>query len=208
MLRSGAAFLSLVNEARFLGAMVTALGVVVLLTACGKPPTAPSEMPPPSSGIGIDGMYTLRFESTCAALPPELRSRTYTASIAGAIGALNVIVTLAGAEFWMHPTDGLLNRFTGWPAGNSIAFNVRWPPTPGLVCPCAPSSLGRWGIVERIDSTRYFEIIGDGSGLIGRSTIEGTLGAGVGFGDDLRDDSRHVGCGAGGHSLTFRFERR
>lgn len=165
----------------------------LLFLACGdgKSPVQPTPALPASANI--DGTYALRFDSTCAALPPELRSRTYTASIAG---SPNVVVTLTGSTFWTHPTDGLLNRLTGRVTGNSISFSAFWPP-----------DTESWGIVERIDSTGYFEIIGHGSGSISASTIEGRLSAGVGFGTDLRDDALHVGCPSTGHSLTFRFSR-
>lgn len=163
--------------------------LAVTVSGCGRNgPTSPTA-PPPS---GIDGTYTLRIESTCPEVPLELRNRTYSASIAG---SPNVVVTLTGADFWTAP-DGVLNRFTGRVAGNSISFNMFWPP-----------ETERWGIVERIDSTTYLEIIGRGSGSIGASTIEGRFSAGIGYGTDLRDDLQHVGCSAGLHVLTFRFDR-
>lgn len=175
-------------------AVSTALALVGFLTACGKSPTGPSTaLPPapPSTPTNIDGTYTVRFDSTCAALPTELRRRIYTAAIAG---SPQIIVTLTGATFWRHPTGALMNRFTGSVVGNSVSFNVR-----GL----DPT----WGIVEQIDSTRYFEVIGSGSGSISGSTIEGRLDAGIGFGSDLRDATQHDGCAAGGHQLTLRFDR-
>ena len=177
-------------------AVSTALVSVGLLTACGKSPTGPSSAPPPQppTPANIDGAYTVRFDSTCAALPSDLRSRTYTAAITG---SPQIVVTLTGANFWMHPTSGgLLNRFTGSVTGNFVSFNVRGPLDP------------LWGIVERIDSTRYLEIIGSGSGSTSGSTIEGRLDAGIGFGSDLRDDAQHVGCAAGSHALTLRFSRQ
>ena len=177
-------------------AVSTALVSVGLLTACGKSPTGPSSAPPPPpllTPANIGGAYTVRFDSTCAALPSDLRSRTYTAAIAG---SPQIVVTLTGANFWTHPTGGLLNRFTGSVTGNSVSFNVRGPLDP------------LWGIVERIDSTRYLEIVGSGSGSISGSTIEGRLDAGIGFGSDLRDDAQHVGCAAGSHELTLRFNRQ
>lgn len=173
-----------------------AIGLIagaLIIPGCGDGQSSPLPTAPPLASATIDGTYTLQFDSTCAALPAELRSRTYTASIGG---SPDILVTLTGAVFWTHPTDGLLNRMTGRVTGNSVSLSLFWPP-----------GIARWGIVEQVDSTGYLEIIGVGSGSFTGSTIEGTLSAGIGFGSDLLDDARHVGCPVNGHTLTFRFTR-
>jgi hypothetical protein len=170
-------------------ALTIAATLPAAMSACGESrPTGPTAPPPQ-----IDGTYTVRFDSTCPSLPIELRSRTYTASI---VGSPNMVVTLTGADFWTAPADGLLNRFTGQVLGNSVSLSVFWPP-----------GTQRWGFVERVGTDRYLEILGQGTGSITGSTIEGRLSAGIGYGPDLRDDEQHVGCQAGAHVLTFRFSR-
>jgi hypothetical protein len=166
-----------------------ALTSVGLLTACGKSLNGPSGAP----GSGINGVYTVRFDTTCAVLPADLRSRIYTATITN---SPDILVTLTGATFWTDPVIGQLNRFNGGVTANTVRLN--------LIAPGEPS----WGIVEQIDSTTYLEIIGFGLGSIRGSTIEGRLTAGIGFGSDLRDDSQHVGCSVGSHDFTVRFDKQ
>jgi hypothetical protein len=192
---------SVVRRVVSIGQTLTIAAILAASTsACGESrPTGPTGPTPPTGSTGlplapqIDGTYVLRFDSTCGALPVELRSRTYTASIAG---SPNVVVTLTGADFWTAPADGPLNRFTGQVLGNSVSFSLYWPP-----------GTQRWGFVERVGTDRYLEILGLGAGSITGSTIEGRWSAGIGYGTDLRDDEQHVGCQAAAHVLTFRFSR-
>jgi hypothetical protein len=132
----------------------------------------------------LDGLYALRVESDCAALPPDVRVRTYVASIAG------TTVTLSSATFWMHPTRGLLNTFSIATAGDTVSLALDF--------------------VEQTAADRYFGIVGEGSGSIGRHVggrpvIEGTFSAGFGWGQDLLFNTQHVGCPPAGHRATFRF---
>jgi hypothetical protein len=141
----------------------------------------------------IDGLYTLRIESTCAALPDDIRTRTYAASIAGGT------VTLSSATFWMHPTRGLLNKMDIDAIDGRVALR--------LDSLSAPSSIK--GFVEETSPETYFSIVGTGTGNVSRPaggpvTIQGTLSSGVGWGANLLDDAQHVGCPAG-HTATFRF---
>jgi hypothetical protein len=156
------------------------------------PPALPS--PPPAPPPNIDGTYVLQLESSCANIPVELRRRTYTATVTG---SPNVVVRLSGASFWQHPGDGLLNAFTGTTAANPdrAVFDVSWPP-----------ATQRWGIVEQISPTTLLELVGRGGGPLNGTTIEGALaGGGIGYGEDLRDDSRHTGCSG---PIFFRMSRR
>ena len=155
------------------------------------PPAVP--LPPPAPAPNIDGTYVLRFESTCANIPLELRRRTYTATVTG---SPNVVVRLSGATFWEHPVDGALNAFRGSTAGgpDRALFDVSWPP-----------GTDRWGIVEQITSTAFLEIVGRGGGPITGTTIEGALIGGIGYGEDLRDDSRHTSCAG---AIAFQMVKR
>jgi hypothetical protein len=142
---------------------------------------------------GIDGLYTLRIESTCAALPEDIRTRTYAASVAGGT------VTLSNATFWMHPTRGLLNTMDIDAIDDRVALRLDSISAPFIIK----------GIVEETSPETYFSIVGTGTGIISRPasgpvTIQGTLSSGVGWGANLLDDAQHVGCPAG-HTATFRF---
>jgi len=46
--------------------------------------------------------------------------------------------------------------------------------------------------VARTSDTKLLEFIGRGNGTIASASIDGTLRAGVGFGEDVRDDARLV----------------
>ena len=105
-------------------------------------------------------------------------------------------VTLGGATFWLHPSAGLLNTFSGLVTGEGVSFDLSTPAAPGF------------GIVERTSETKLLEFIGYGNGTIAGASISGTLQAGVGFGEDLRNDSRHVGCLPNQHQVTFRLTRK
>lgn len=159
----------------------------IACVSCGS-----STQPSPASPA-LNGIYTLRVESNCAALPPDVRVRTYVASIDGQI------VTLSGATFWKHPSHGLMNAFRFATAGNNVSLALNLP---------AGSSI--LGIIEETSPATYFGLVGLGNGTIvrdagGRPTLEGTFSAGVGWGEDLVDDRHHTGCAAGGHTATFQF---
>jgi hypothetical protein len=164
-------------------------GLVIGLVSAGcGPPTSPS------SGV-IDGVYTLRFETTCAALPAEIRSREYLASIEGGT------VSLSGGTFWMHPSRGLMNRFALGPAGDRVGLRFD-----SLTSSNLPT------LVEETAPGVYFGIVGTGAGDLhtdraGDVTMSGTLSAGFGWGPNLADDRLHAGCGSGTHQATFRFTR-
>jgi hypothetical protein len=141
----------------------------------------------------LDGLYTLRVESDCAALPPEVRGRTYIASITG------TTVTLAGATFWRHPARGLMNTFSVFSSGDTITLALGQSVGSGVR-----------GVVEETSEGRFLEIVGTGSGSLrrpigGQPSIEGSFSAGFGWGQNLLSDAQHVGCAAGSHRATFRF---
>ena len=164
-------------------------GLVIGLGAAGcGPPTSPSR------GV-IDGVYTLRIESTCAALPAEIRVREYLASVEGGT------VSLSGGTFWMHPSRGLMNRFALAPAGNRVGLRFD-----------ALTSSNLPTLVEETAPGLYFGIVGTGAGDVhagraGEVTMSGTLSAGFGWGQNLADDRLHTGCGSATHQATFRFTR-
>ena len=143
------------------GRGVLAALVLAAPAACGSP-TQPSQ-----TATRVDGTYTLRVDSTCAALPTDVRTRTYLAAIAGDT------VTLTGATFWKHPARGLANRFGISVAGSSVSLDLE---TPGV---------DRGGIIEETTDARYFGIVGTAAGAIrnvpGGVTIEGTFSAGFGW---------------------------
>jgi hypothetical protein len=157
-----------------------------MTAACGSPASP--------SARAVDGVYTLRIESTCAALPPEIRVRDYVASIEGST------VALSGSTFWMHPSRGLMNRFVLSAVGNHVALRFD-----SLTQSNLPT------VVEETAPGSYFGIIGTGSGDVqtreggAAATISGTLTAGFGWGPNLADDRHHTGCGVS--PATFRFAR-
>jgi hypothetical protein len=164
------------------------LGLVIGLAAgCGSPTS-------PSGGV-IDGLYTLRIESTCAALPAEIRVREYFASIEGGT------VSLSGGTFWKHPSRGLMNRFALGPGGNRV-----WLRFDSLTLSNLPA------LVEETAAGVYFGIVGTGAGDLsfgraGDVTMSGILSAGFGWGQNLADDRLHTGCGPEAHEATFQFVR-
>lgn len=163
-----------------------AVSGLVSAAACGDAPTRPSS--------SIDGVYTFRVQSSCVALPVDLRNRAYVATISAGR------VTLSGATFWMHPREGLRNTFSVSVFGTSVTFNLEQP---------SPDSVR--GIVEQTSATTYFGISGSAQGSIeegpgGRPAISGTFAAGFGFGENLLYDDQHVGCPSGAHRATFRFD--
>jgi hypothetical protein len=155
--------------------------------ACGKSsPTGPSL-------ALLEGLYRLAIESDCAALPPDVRVRTYIASISG------TTVSLSGATFFQRPSGTLLNTFSIATSGDTITLSIGQAP-----------SLDARGIIEETRSERFLGIVGTGSGSIRRSTgaqvsIEGSLSAGFGWGENLLQDTQHVGCNATSHRATFGF---
>ena len=163
--------------------------IVAALVACGK-----SSLPGPSPNPAVlNGLYTLRIESDCAALPTEVRERTYIASITG------TTVTLGGATFWKHPTRGLLNTFSIVSTGDTISLSLGQQAAPDVR-----------GIVEETTEERFLGIVGTGSGSLrrpigGQPSIEGSFSAGFGWGQNLMFDNQHVGCAAANHRATFRF---
>jgi hypothetical protein len=50
-----------------------------------------------------------------------------------------------------------------------------------------------WGVVQQISPSTSVEIVRFGSGSLEAQSISRTLDAGIGYGEDLRDDERHVG---------------
>jgi hypothetical protein len=155
-----------------------------LAAACG---TTPQPSP-----IALDGLYTLRIETDCAALPPDIRVRTYTAEIRGPN------VHLSGATFWKHPIQGLLNHFSIGLTGTQVGLRID-----SLTAPIIHA------FVEETSPGIYFGIVGTGNGAVNREpsgvTIAGKFSVGVGWGADLLNDARHTGCALAGPSATFRF---
>ena len=80
-----------------------AASVVLLLAACGRDtvsapsavPTAPAPNPETSSVVGTFEMTFTADAAACAGLPPEARSRTYTATFRTG----SSLATLTGAKF-------------------------------------------------------------------------------------------------------------
>lgn len=149
----------------------------------------------PTPGGTVDGVYALRIESTCTALPEAIRTRDYLALVEGAT------VSLSGATFWMHPTRGLMNRFSLGTTGTRVGLRFD-----SLTLSNLPT------LVEETGPGAYFGIVGTGAGDVqtggpGEVSISGTLSVGIGWGENLADDRLHTGCAAGGHQTTFRFTR-
>ena len=161
-----------------------AAGCVVAVASCGS-----DHKPTPLVPAGV---YNLRIETPCAGLPAEIRTRTYLARIDGST------VTLSGATFWQHPTLGLKNTFPISVAGEQIILVLN-----------QAAGIHLRGVIEETAPGRYFQISGTGTGSLradpsGRDRIEGTLSAGFGWGENLLDDSKHVGC-VQGTAGTFAF---
>ena len=164
---------------------------IVAVAACAcQGPASPS-----GTGPNIDGVYTLKLETTCSAVPEGQRVRTYRATITGSPEAT---VTLSGATFWQHPTDGLQNVFTIRVTGRSMAFRFATP----------------LGVVEQFDGTSFFQVRGDGTAVIGQPRIartivelSGGITGRVAVGTDLLDSSRHVSCSAGTGQASLTFTR-
>ncbi|HUF47774.1 MAG TPA: carboxypeptidase-like regulatory domain-containing protein [Vicinamibacterales bacterium] len=167
--------------------MARAVALALLWSAaCGSAPTSPS-------AAALDGVYTLRILTNCAALPPGERNREYAATIAGGT------VTLSGATFWMDPREGLRNTFAISVLGERVRLTLE------------PKPVSAGGIVEQTSPTTYFGIVGEGQGSVqgesrGRPVIAGSFSAGFGFGEHLVYNDRHVGCASGAHDATFRFD--
>ena len=159
------------------------LGILLAAVTCGNPNRP--------SGRNIDGVYSLTITSTCASIPAEVRSRTYTATISGSPSA---VVTLAGATFWQHPTAGLLNRMSATVTGDSVRFTLS--PVPG------------YGVIEAVGGA-FFEAAGSGTarlpGAFQPRAISASLSAVVRHGDDLRAGTRHVSCPASPGSVSLEF---
>ena len=159
--------------------------ICLWLLAASCSPTRPSDHQ-------LAGVYTLRVETGCGALPADVRTRTFLARIDGNV------VTLSGATFWQHPSRGLMNKFQIAVSGDSVALAINQPGGPDIK-----------GIVEETTPGRYFHIVGTAKGVVrdaraGGSEIVGTLSAGFGWGTDVLDDTKHVGCSAGS-AATFAF---
>ena len=162
--------------------------VAILLAAVVCSPAGPSD------GPNIDGTYllTVTVSDACTAVPEELHTRTFTATITGSPRAT---VTLAGGTFWQHPTHGLLNRFQAVADSSSIRFQLG-------------QSTG-YGVIEQVGPAVFMEMTGSGQGdargfAMAAGVISGTLSGVVRHGEDLRG-ARHIGCP--GAAMTLRFER-
>jgi hypothetical protein len=90
------------------------------------PPTATPTPPPRSLPVDLTGKYALTFEAapSCEQLPPEFRTRTYTASIGYAGPAHSgtshyFYAELSGARF-----HGEYSRLVINVAGNSVRFDL------------------------------------------------------------------------------------
>ena len=161
-----------------------ASGCLLASVSCGSPVTPSNDQ--------IGGIYLLKVETGCAALPAEVRTRTYVAEVVGNV------VTLSGATFWTHPSFGLMNKFRIGRSGDAIPIALNLP---------AGSSV--LGVIEETGPGRYFHMLGLGTGRLvpggsGRSSITGSLSAGFAWGTDMVRDSEHVGC-ASSSAGTFEF---
>ena len=161
------------------------LACVLLAAACNSP-SAPSQNPK------LNGVYTLQIESACTALPAEVRSRTYIATISGST------VTLSGATFWPRPNGELANRFTVSMTAGSVFFLISGPPGPQ-----------RGGVVEEVSPGVFFGFLGSANARIEPpwkpgNALAGTLSASFSHGADLTDSSRQVGCATGQNAATLR----
>ena len=163
--------------------------VAILLAAVVCSPAGPSD------GPNIDGIYllTVTVSDACTAVPEELHTRTFTATITGSPRAT---VTLAGGTFWQHPTHGLLNRFQAVADSSSIGFLL--------------GQSNGYGVIEQVGPAVFMEMTGSGKGGVGGGlatapgVITGTVSGVVRHGEDLRG-ARHIGCP--GAAMTLRFER-
>jgi hypothetical protein len=164
------------------------LAVALLIGAagCGSP-TQPSPV------TSLNGVYLLTIDSSCPALPAELRRRTFFATIQG------TNVTLSGSPFFWHPTRGLLNWMSIAVNGQSVT--VRLETSAGLEI---------LGIIDEPSPGQYWKIVGTGTGTIAPApstvpTIEGTLAVQVRAGADVSLFEQSVGCESG-VPVTFRFQ--
>jgi len=174
------------------------LAILLTLTfACGGDgmlPTTPSSPSVPTSANEpsgpneqIQGTYSVTFaaSSGCALspefLPPELRSRTYVATITQRPSTPSdvVDVVLSGADFRQ-------NRFDGTVSGHTVTFRF-----------------GSGGIVEETSPGMFLGIDRGGRGSVSGSSITGTLSGSWCIGDDL-EGYGHDCCAAG----DFAFNRQ
>jgi hypothetical protein len=79
---------------------------------------------PRSAPAGVAGTYRLTFtaSASCTSLPPELKTRAYTARIDQ--NAARVLTVLTGAQFLTDPQLGLRNTFSGKVFGDSVTFDM------------------------------------------------------------------------------------
>jgi hypothetical protein len=167
--------------------MRQALGVVLLTGAVGCGTTQPTPV------VSLDGVYELTIESSCTALPLELRQRRFFATIQGPE------VTLSGSPFFPHPTEGLLNRMSIAVDGTSAALHL-------------DRTAGREhvGLLEEPSPGQYLSIVGAGGGTIAPAsstvpTIEGTLAVYIRLGTDVSVPGEHEVC-APGVPASFQFQ--
>jgi carboxypeptidase family protein len=162
-----------------------ALALALLFSSmCGSDPN-----PVSPSGPNIDGVYALRLETSCDAVPQDQRTREYIATITG---SPNATLTLSNATFWQHPTEGLYNKLSVVQRGKSLTINTQRPPV----------------VIERTGPTTYLSFTGFGSGDINGlgvlGAITGSLQGPVKFGEDLQNPSRHRQCAATSGLVTLR----
>ena len=143
---------------------------------CG---TDPNPLSP--SGPSIDGVYALRLETTCDAVPPGQRTRDYIATISG---SPNATMTLSNATFWQHPTEGLYNKLTVVQRGKSLTVNAQRPPA----------------VTEQTGPGTFLSFGGFGSGEVNgigllAEGLTASLPGPVRFGEDVENPSRHHQCG-------------
>jgi hypothetical protein len=104
--------------------------------------------------VNIAGTYTLTFvaDNACTDLPPEVRTRSYAATIAPGASATRFVLTTTGAPF--------LDNFTGFDigvAGNSLGLWLHGGHDPTLVEQLAPNT--------------YLAFSGVGAASVGSSTV-------------------------------------
>jgi hypothetical protein len=120
------------------------------------------------SRADISGMYTLTVTAadSCGTLPAEVRSRTFTASIAQ--NGAQVTVTLSGREF-AADRGRTLNRFNGFIEAERVVFHFS-------------DAFGYYyyyfytpDILEFVSDNLYYGWDGTATGSISRDRVAGTL---------------------------------
>ena len=173
----------------FLGRAVTGLLLFVLAVACdGATPTRPGpSLPEPTPYPNISGTYTLTLSASSGCrleLPEDLRTRTYTATIAQGGGSLTVML-LSIFPPWSNRTFGTDNRFTGlFGENNRVAFQLQFE---------------EWLVGEQLGD---FYAYGAMAATISPSGLSGSWD-GFMMATVTNENNRRVTCTAPDHGVVF-----